>query len=105
MKKKRPQNLKQGISGISRIIKHFLPQIRPQSRLIAISFLALVAETGLRLLEPLPLKFIFDEIIYKGFEVESPKVPFLDSLNSLGLLTVLAFGLVAIEPTDAAKTN
>lgn len=96
MKKKRPQNLKQGISGISRIIKHFLPQIRPQSRLIAISFFALVAETGLRLLEPLPLKFIFDEIIYKGFEVESLKVPFLDSLNSLGLLTVLAFGLVAI---------
>ncbi|MGV2832025.1 ABC transporter ATP-binding protein [Myxosarcina sp. GI1(2024)] len=96
MKKKRPQNLKQGISGISRIIKHFLPQIRPQSRLIAISFLALVAETGLRLLEPLPLKFIFDEIIYKGFEVESLKVPFLDSLNSFGLLTVLAFGLVAI---------
>ena len=96
MKKKRPQNLKQGISGIGRIIKHFLPQIRPQSRLIAISFLALLAETGLRLLEPLPLKFIFDEIIYKGFEVESLKVPFLDSLNSLGLLTVLAFGLVAI---------
>lgn len=94
--KKRPQNLKQSISGISRIIRHFLPQIRPQSRLIAISFLALLAETGLRLLEPLPLKFIFDEIIYKGFQVESLKVPFLDSLNSFGLLTVLAFGLVAI---------
>lgn len=96
MKKKRPQNLKQSVSGIGRIISHFLPQIRPQSRLIAISFLALLAETGLRLLEPLPLKFIFDEIIYKGFQVESLKVPFLDSLNSFGLLTMLAFGLVAI---------
>ena len=96
MKKKRPQNLKQGISGIGRIINHFLPQIRPQSYLIAISFLALLAETGLRLLEPLPLKFIFDEIIYKGFQVESLKVPFLDNLNSFGLLTALAFSLVAI---------
>ena len=96
MKKKCPQNLKQGISGIGRIIRHFLPQIRPQSRLITISFLALLAETGLRLLEPLPLKFIFDEIIYKGFQVESLKVPFLDSLNSFGLLTVLALSLVAI---------
>ena len=96
MKKKRPQNLKQSISGIGRIIRHFLPQIRPQSRLIAISFLALLAETGLRLLEPLPLKFIFDEIIYKGFQVESLQVPFLDSLNSFGLLTVLALSLVAI---------
>ena len=96
MKKKRPQNLKQGISGMGRIIRHFLPQIRPQSRLIAVSFLALLAETGLRLLEPLPLKFIFDEIIYKGFQAESLKVPFLDNLNSIGLLTVLAFSLVAI---------
>ncbi len=96
MKKKRPQNLKQSVSGIGRIIRHFFPQIRTQSRLIVISSFALLAETGLRLLEPLPLKFIFDEIIYKGFQVESLKVPFLDSLNSFGLLTVLALSLVAI---------
>jgi len=81
---------------MSRIFSHFMPQIRPQSRLIAISFLALIAETVFRLLEPWPLKFIFDEIIYKGFQVESLKVPFLDNLNSIGLLTVLAFSLVAI---------
>lgn len=96
MKKNRPKNLKQGITGISRIIKHFLPQIKPQSGLISISFLALIAETVFRLLEPWPLKFIFDEIIYKGFQVESLKVPFLDNLSSLGLLSLLAVGLVAI---------
>ncbi|RMF27492.1 MAG: ABC transporter ATP-binding protein [Cyanobacteria bacterium J083] len=84
------------MTGISRIIKHFLPQIKPQSGLISISFLALIAETVFRLLEPWPLKFIFDEIIYKGFQVESLKVPFLDNLSSLGLLSLLAVGLVAI---------
>ncbi len=96
MKKKRPKNIKQGMSGLSRIFNYFLPQIRPQSRLITVSFLALIAETVFRLLEPWPLKFIFDEIIYKGFEVESLKVPFLDNLGSLGLLSILTFGLVAI---------
>lgn len=96
MKKKQPKHIKQGISGMSRIFSHFMPQIRPQSRLIAISFLALIAETVFRLLEPWPLKFIFDEIIYKGFEVESLRVPFLDSLNSISLLSILALGLVII---------
>ena len=96
MKKKQPQNIKQGISGTSRIIKHFLPQIRPQRGLILLSFFALIAETVFRLLEPWPLKFIFDEIIYKGFKVQSLKVPFLDNLSSLGLLSLLAFGLIVI---------
>ena len=95
-KKKRPKNIKQGIFGLSRIIKHFLPQIRPQSSLIFISFLALIAETLFRLLEPWPLKFIFDEIIYKGFQVESLKVPFLDNFGSLGLLSLLTFSLVLL---------
>ncbi|MEM8675987.1 MAG: ABC transporter ATP-binding protein [Cyanobacteria bacterium P01_G01_bin.67] len=96
MKTKRPKNIKQGISGISRILGYFLPQIRSQSRLIAVSFSALIGETIFRMLEPWPLKFIFDEIIYQGFEVESLKVPFLDNFNSTGLLTILAVGLVAL---------
>ncbi|ELS03713.1 ABC-type multidrug transport system, ATPase and permease component [Xenococcus sp. PCC 7305] len=84
------------LSSIRRILKHFLPQIRPQINLILLSFVALIGETVFRLLEPWPLKFIFDEIIYKGFQVESLKVPFLDNLNSFGLLSLLAVGLVAI---------
>jgi ATP-binding cassette, subfamily B, bacterial len=95
-KKKKPKNITEGMSGINRIVKHFLPQIRPQTGLITISFLALIAETVFHLLEPWPLKFIFDEIIYKGFQVESLKVPFLDNLSNVGLLSVLALGLVAI---------
>ena len=96
MKKKQPKNFQQGISGFSRIIKHFLPQIRPQSGLIFLSLLALMGETVFRLLEPWPLKFIFDEIIYKGFQVESLKVPFIDNLSSFGLLSILAACLVGI---------
>ncbi len=94
MKKKRPKNIKQGISGLNRIVKHFLPQIRQQGGLLTISFLALLAETGLHILEPWPLKFIFDEIIFKEFQVESLQVPFLDNLSVITLLTLLVVALV-----------
>ncbi|MEM8831098.1 MAG: ABC transporter ATP-binding protein [Cyanobacteria bacterium P01_G01_bin.19] len=96
MKKKRPQNLAEAISGSKRIANYFFPQIRKQSGLVTISFLALLAETGVRLLEPWPLKFIFDEIIFKGFQVENLQVPVLDSLTVLQLLTLLVLALVVI---------
>jgi ATP-binding cassette, subfamily B, bacterial len=96
MKKKRPKNINEGISGINRIVKHFLPQIRQQGGLLTISFLALLAETGLHMLEPWPLKFIFDEIIFKGFKVERLEVPLLDDFNVITLLTLLAVALVII---------
>ncbi len=95
-KKKRPQNLQQGVSGIKRILKHFWPQIRQQGGLITISFLALLAETGFRILEPWPLKFIFDEIIFKEFQVESLQIPLLDNFNVITLLTFLVIALVII---------
>jgi ATP-binding cassette subfamily B protein len=94
MKKKPPRNIQQGLSGIFRIIHTFSPEIRQQSGLITVSFLALLAETGLRLLEPWPLKFIFDEIIFKEFHVENLRVPLLDHLSSINLLTLLVVALV-----------
>lgn len=96
MKKKRPQNLKEAILGIKRVASHFFPQICKQGGLVTISFLALLAETGVHLLEPWPLKFIFDEIIFKEFQVENLRVPFLDELTVINLLTLLVAALVAI---------
>ena len=46
-----------------RIVHAFAPYLRSQRRLIALSFLALFAEVAMRLLEPWPLKFVFDRII------------------------------------------
>ncbi len=96
MKKNKPKNIKQGLSGIARIIHNFLPQIRQQGGLITVSFLALLADTGLRILEPWPLKFIFDEIIFKEFHVDKLRVPLLDNLSVIHLLTFLVVVLVAI---------
>ncbi|MBD2168349.1 ABC transporter ATP-binding protein [Calothrix membranacea FACHB-236] len=51
------------IPGILRILDKFSPYIHQQKLLIAGSFLVLLIETGLRLLEPWPLKYVFDYIL------------------------------------------
>lgn len=99
---RRPQNLQQSLPSIGRIIRKFAPQIRKQGALIAIAFVALIAETILHLLEPWPLKFIFDNIILTGFKVGSLGIPAIDHLSPVGLLTLLALSLVAIAALRGA---
>jgi ATP-binding cassette, subfamily B, bacterial len=84
------------IPGIWRIVQKFLPQIRKQRTLLTFSFLALLAETALRLLEPWPLKFIFDRVILPGFRTDTVGIPFLSNLSPMALLTVLTLALIAI---------
>ncbi len=99
---RRPQNLQESLPSIGRIIRKFAPQIRKQGALIAIAFVALIAETILHLLEPWPLKFIFDNIILTGFKVGSLGIPAIDHLSPVGLLTLLALSLVAIAALRGA---
>lgn len=49
--------------GLWRIFRRIWPYVWPQWRVIGGSLLALAAEVGLRLLEPWPLKFVFDRIL------------------------------------------
>ena len=48
---------------VQRVLRHFGPHIRRQRGLIIGSLLALVAEVVLRLLEPWPLKVVFDNLL------------------------------------------
>ena len=96
------KSVKETIPGLGRIIGKFWPQIRKQNILIVISFLALVAETAFRLLEPWPLKIIFDYILLSGFETASQTFPLIRNLSTIELLTVLAVAIVAIAALRAA---
>ncbi|MCU0543729.1 MAG: ABC transporter ATP-binding protein/permease [Oscillatoriaceae cyanobacterium Prado104] len=95
------KSIKETIPGMGRIIGKFWPQIRKQNLLIVISFLALIAETVFRLLEPWPLKIIFDYILLSGFESASQVFPIIQQLNTLELLTILAVAIVAIAALRA----
>ncbi|KYC41494.1 protein tyrosine phosphatase [Scytonema hofmannii PCC 7110] len=91
-----PQKLQKSIPGLWEIVRRFWPQIRKQGFLLAISVLALLTKTGLALLEPWPLKILFDQIMATGFNTKSLGIPFLNGLNPVSLITVLALAMVAI---------
>ncbi len=91
--KKDPQEV---LPGIGRILHKFWPQIRKRRLLISGSFLALLVETGLQLLEPWPLKFIFDLVLVPQAQVDFPALAFASQLHPLVLLTFLTLVIVAI---------
>ena len=87
---------KEVLPGIGRILHKFWPQIRKRRLLISGSFLALLVETGLQLLEPWPLKFIFDLVLVPQINVNSSEFDLVSGLNPLVLLTFLALAIVVI---------
>ena len=85
------------LPGLRRIVRQFWPHIRPQSRLLLGALLSLLTETAMRLLEPWPLKLIFDRIILpSGFNIHSHNIEALAGLPPLMVLSLFAMALVAI---------
>jgi ATP-binding cassette, subfamily B, bacterial len=88
------KELKGVIPGVLLILQKFSPYIREQRILIAGSFIALLVETGLRLLEPWPLKYVFDHILIPAHN--NIKLPNSFGLNPIALLTLSAVAIVVI---------
>lgn len=90
-----PKDFKSILPIIGRVLQRFAPQIRKQKTLLSLSFVGLLAETALHLLEPIPLKLVFDHILMpqSGARLD---LPFLTGLSPMVMLMVLTLGLVAI---------
>ncbi|GAX37720.1 ABC transporter ATP-binding protein [Nodularia sp. NIES-3585] len=78
-------------SGLWSVLAYFWPYIRPQSGLILISAIALVADVALRVLEPWPLKFVFDYVLIR--DNQPTNIPIISELEPVTLLT---FSAVAV---------
>jgi ATP-binding cassette, subfamily B, bacterial len=89
-------NVRQSLPSLRRIITRFSPQIRRQRWLLAGSFIALLLETGLRLLDPWILKFIFDELILKNFDTSLIGIEALRNLPPVTVLTIASISIVVI---------
>ncbi len=87
--------------GLLRISSYFWPHVRQYRGLIAVSMLALFAEVGLRLLEPWPLKFVFDHILHTSTKKPKPLPEFLQSLDTTMLLVLAAVAIVVITSVRA----
>lgn len=93
----RPAALGEALPSFWRIFRRFWPEIRRQRAVIAGSFAALLAEILLRLLEPWPLKLIFDEVITPGRGPRRTHLAWLDSIDPAVLVPALAVALVAVS--------
>jgi ATP-binding cassette, subfamily B, bacterial len=88
--------LKKSLPGLWRITQYFWPHLRQHRALMAMSFFALTAEVSLRLLEPWPLKFVFDYLIGQRHAPKKPLPAWLTDYDPITLLTCAATGVVAI---------
>lgn len=85
-----PGSLKKSIPGLWRILHHFWPETRKHYWLIFGSSLALLLEVLFRLLEPWPLKIVFDRVIHRMHGANGYKVAFVDIFDPVTLLTAMA---------------
>lgn len=90
------------IRGFGRILWRFWPLIRRHWPQLSIAVLAMLAEIGLRLLEPWPLKIVFDYLIPTGAGAQPP-VPPLAGLSATALLVLAAVAVAVITGLRAAE--
>ncbi|MGH1393330.1 MAG: ABC transporter ATP-binding protein [Trichormus sp.] len=76
------------------VLVYFWRDIRPHYGLLLISAIALVADVGLRVLEPWPLKFVFDYVLLRGDKLNT--LPIIASLEPITLLTFSAVAVLII---------
>lgn len=92
----RPANLRQCLPGLWHMLSRFRPYLRKQRNLIAGSLVLLCSGVLLRLLEPWPLKIVFDRVIPVQHRKALADIPALDSLDPMTLLVLAAVGLVVV---------
>lgn len=90
----RSKSLQQKIPGLWRVLQYFSPYIRKQRSLLTISFIALIVDVGLRVLEPWPLKFVFDYVLIQ----DGKPVPFafMAAIEPVWLLTFSVLAVIVI---------
>jgi ATP-binding cassette, subfamily B, bacterial len=89
-----PKSLKQTLPIFRRMWRHFWPYIRKEKALIFWSLLALFGGIAFRLLDPWPLKFVFDRVIQIKHHSHLFHIKLIDKMDSITLLWVAAVALI-----------
>src|SRR6516165_1079872 len=96
-----PTTLAKNLPGLWRVLRHFWPQTRKHRWLIAGSWTALLMEVLFRLLEPWPLKVVFDRVINKMHGSHGYRVSFFDIFDPITLLVSMAILTVLLTALRA----
>lgn len=98
----RPKTLRASLPNLWQMARYFWPQVRQYRLLLAGSFFALFAEVLLRLIEPWPLKFVFDRLVpTPATETLLPGSGLLEPLDTPRLLIVSAIIFVVVSTLRA----
>lgn len=84
------------LPGAIRMMRVFWPQILPEKKLLLLSLLAVIFSACFQLLEPWPLKFIYD-CIFHATTGPSGRFPVINTLDPSVLLAVSALSMIAIS--------
>jgi ATP-binding cassette subfamily B protein len=96
MGRRQKRTISESAPSVRDILVRFWPFIRKRRGLLTGATIALIGEVFLRLLEPWPLKFVFDRVIVPPERMGSTGVPALDAMSPMALLTVSAGIVVAL---------
>ena len=86
------RSLHQALPILAEVLRRFSPYLRQQKLLLILASLAMVADVTLRVLEPLPLKFVFDYVLSDN---QLP-YPALAQLEPIWLLTLCAGAILVL---------
>ena len=100
----RPKNLRQSMPGLRRFARHFWPYIKEQKWLVGASLLGLFGQTLLRLLEPWPLKYIIDRLVYPEGGSTDKELAILSDFETGTYFAILAIALVSITALRSLVT-
>jgi len=91
----RPTDMTKAMPILRRLLVRLSPQLRPQRALIAGSTVALFLEIAFRLLEPWPLKLVFDRVIPASPGAPAGELPLVEGWSGSTLLLVSAALVIA----------
>src|SRR5260370_27171409 len=97
----RPQTIQESLPTLWQILRRFRPYLRKHTSLVGASFLALFAGIALRLIEPWPLKLVFDHVIVAKHHGHGLKIAHLTALNASRTLTIAANSVNSVSRLTA----
>lgn len=88
--------LRGSLPGWSRTLRRFGPYVRRRWPLVVTGAIAMFAEVVLRLLEPWPVKFVFDRVIVTDPGAAATGIAWADRLDPIALLVGSAVAVVVL---------
>src|SRR5262249_46592758 len=98
----RKKSPKKVLQGVLRLLRSFRPEIAREKKLLLLALVAVVFSLVFQILEPWPLKYIYDSIFRAGGHGRLARLPLAGALSPQVVILLAAISMVAIVALGAA---